>query len=39
MTYLIRGDGGTLDSNFAFLNGLGAIQSDLVVSGISTFDT
>lgn len=36
---LIWSDGRTLDTNLAFLNGLGRLQCDLVISFISVFDS
>lgn len=36
---LIRSDGGTLDSDLAFLDGLSSIEGDLVVSLVSVFHT
>jgi len=36
---LIRSDGGALDTDLAFLDGLGSVKGDLVVSLISVFHT
>ena len=36
---LIRGDGGTFDTNFALFDGIGSINCDLIIGGISVFDT
>ena len=36
---LIGSDGGTLDTNFALFDGVGGIDGDLIVGGISVFDT
>ena len=35
---LIRGDSGTLDTNFAFLDGFGGVKGDLVVSLVSVLN-
>jgi hypothetical protein len=36
---LIRSDGGTFDSYFTLLDGIGSIDGNLIVSGISMFHT
>lgn len=36
---LIRGDGGALDTNFVFLDCVGGIDGDLIVSLVSVFDS
>ena len=36
---LIWGDGGTLDSDLAFLDGFGSIKGDLIVGFVSVFDS
>jgi hypothetical protein len=37
-TGLIRGDGGALDADLVFLDGVCAVDSDLIVSGITVLD-
>lgn len=34
----VRGDGGTFDTNFALFDGVGGIDGDLIVGGVSMFD-
>jgi len=37
-TGLIRGDGGAFDADLVFLDGVGAVDSDLIVGGITVLD-